>query len=71
MKWQPIETAPKDGTKLLLKFQGPFSDAAEDGIVTGSWSDYSRSWWLSSIWASSGAHKPPTHWMPLPSPPLP
>lgn len=67
--WQPIETAPKDGTKVLLFFPGPFNDKAENGIVTGQWTGNTDRWWLSAIWASSNAHQNPTHWMPLPIPP--
>jgi hypothetical protein len=65
--WRPIETAPKDGTKVLLRFEPPFNDQLEDGIVTGTCTG--DRWWLSSIWASTTAHKTPTHWQPLPPAP--
>lgn len=68
-EWQPIETAPKDGTKVLLFFPGPFNDTLENGIVTGQWTGNTESWWLSSIWASSSAHQDPTYWASLPSRP--
>ena len=64
--WQPIETAPKDGRKMLLRFTGPFSDQMQDGVTVGRWL---RGWWLDAIWATSTAHRSPTHWMPLPPPP--
>ena len=62
--WRPIAEAPKDGTKVLLRFAPPFHDGMENGIVTGVWTG--DIWWLSSIWASSSAHTAPTHWHPLP-----
>ncbi len=65
--WRPIETAPRDGSKMLLFFPGPYPDELEDGVVTGRF--LAPGWWLSAIWASSMAHKRPTHWMPLPEPP--
>ena len=64
--WQPIETAPKSGDydRVLLKFDGPFTDTTEPGIAVGCWSG--DGWWLTCIWASSSAHRAPTHWMPIP-----
>ncbi len=57
--WQPIETAPKDGTRVLL--YEPRDD--EHMIEVGFW-DYD-SWYgpvhVYTIW--------PTHWQPLPTPP--
>lgn len=55
MKWQPIESAPKDGTLVLLHLNG----CVETGF-------YSRT---SEIW-HWGAMVRPTHWMPLPNPPM-
>ena len=62
-EWQPIETAPKDGTDVLVVADGVVSEAEY-------WGD-DRGWWLantaptdyidSQVW--------PTHWMPLPPPP--
>lgn len=56
--WQPIETAPKDGTDILILHQGlariGFFDKAKDGV------------W--SIWPGR-ATASPTHWMQLPPAP--
>lgn len=55
--WQPISTAPKDGTEVLL-----FS---ERRIVSGSWNHGGAMLmphWMGGIFQ-------PTHWMPIP--PLP
>lgn len=61
--WQPIESAPKDGTDILITTEGygmlvriGFYDAARDGV------------W--SIWPGRDRMNP-THWQPLPSPPNP
>ena len=73
-QWQSIETAPKDQWILLW-------DARREVAVSGRWwveptmdtpNGYEPGWaWWSSdddliIWEDDG----PTHWLPLPSPPL-
>ncbi len=71
LDWQPIETAPKDGTLVLA---GRFVKGCDhDGhIAVDHWHDrrrnpkdtydgfgrFNNTWW------------PATHWMPLPPPPL-
>ena len=79
MNWQPIETAPRDGTKILL--------AHSDVIDVGFWhvreqfryepydrdghdlyrriADAPYELW---DWNGPGC---PTHWMPIPDPPGP
>ncbi len=58
MKWQPIETAPKDGTNVLLAIPGNAQ------AVIGKWEDRFDgvfTWhWLSFYGGD------PTHWKPLP-----
>jgi len=72
--WQPIETAPKDGSPLLLfDRQRLDGDAHPTGAVEGHWcDDYG---WQAAVWSmvsdlflTKKIH--PTHWMPLPEPPL-
>lgn len=56
--WQPIETAPKDGTRVLtfrVKFREAMAVAWFDGE---EWRPVHGSAWPD-----------PTHWMPLPEPP--
>jgi hypothetical protein len=61
-EWLPIETAPKDGARVLLwspEWQAP---------CTGQF--YGKAWALHYDWQSSLAFAfQPTHWMPLPAPP--
>lgn len=58
--WQPIETAPKDGTCVLV-------------ADTNVWMAVARFWPGNSYWiedAASGMRlNDPTHWLPLPEPP--
>jgi hypothetical protein len=70
--WQPIETAPKDGTRVLI--------VTERGtIVIAGWADEASfsgcqagpGWQVFDVedcWYS-WAEKSPTHWMTLPAPP--
>ena len=62
MKWQPIETAPKDATNVLL--------CDDDIIFIGFWSKGETVWTDGStdMFDQSCAFHP-THWMPLPTPP--
>jgi len=63
--WQPIETAPKDGTQLLLARRQLLS--GELIAVSGSWNSggaMHMPHWMTPVMGFQ-----PTHWMPLPSPP--
>jgi hypothetical protein len=69
--WQQIETAPKDGTRVLLAVNG--------AVLIGRWSDDAAlgrcesgpAWQIfecDDCWYS-WAEDAPSHWMPLPDPP--
>lgn len=65
-EWQPIETAPRDGTCIIVyrpKHDGDYIPKV--GV----------DWWMTKgllvpTWAKSRKDCPPTHWMPFPQPPL-
>jgi hypothetical protein len=58
--WQPIETAPKDGTKIL---------AWEFDDYTIVWWGVSASGWYGWKFSDDWISCYPTHWQPLPAPP--
>lgn len=60
MTWQPIDTAPKDGTLVLIwmpLFKRVFACEFANGL------------WQTGVWTNDMSMHPPTHWMPLPDPP--
>jgi hypothetical protein len=65
--WQPIETAPKDGTTILVWRWGrvALTKWDPDGYVKNK-----RPYWADFVMGKTRAQNtPPTHWMPLPDPP--
>ena len=68
-EWQPIETAPKDGTPILAY--------VEDVAIQMEYSYFLKEWgpvWLAAHGCGCcGEYSvpEPTHWMPLPDPPTP
>jgi hypothetical protein len=68
--WQPIDTAPKDGTEILL-FDG-------EVVTVGGWisevdqgADYEGQGLIAPGWWSLALKdNKPTHWQPLPPPPV-
>jgi len=60
--WRPMETAPKDGRHVLLIARGGYPDV-------GRWFDCGVN--EVGFWAVHAIRWEPTHWMPLPAPPLP
>ena len=63
--WQPIETAPKDGTSILV--YGP--DIRQPFYMdVCAWPPNWEGKWPVAYMAYAAGE--PTHWMPLPQPPL-
>lgn len=74
--WQPIETAPKDGTWILV-YCPEDTNRGHAVMHTARWMDFYQS---APDWAHGplddyfgsyreGLPSNPTHWMPLPAPP--
>lgn len=68
-EWRPIETAPKDGTPVLLWVGVGMS---EPWAQTARWVNEPESGWSGWVDTYEGFDlAEPTHWMPLPAPPSP
>lgn len=61
MEWQPIETAPRDGTPFLGYWAGGKHDCSFRAI---KW--HKENWWETN---EDYRTSEPSHWMPLPEPP--
>lgn len=76
--WQPIETAPKDGTDVLL-FYPTFNRKAwvgsydkHESITNGKRNYFHEGWNIGgamSFFPSPKEEPAPTHWMPIPADP--
>ena len=67
-QWQPIESAPMDGSQLLVAGKGW---TETDYIVSAYYSEEHRGWWESNTHYTDAADGQvyPTHWMPMPAAP--
>ena len=65
LEWQPIETAPKDGTRVLL-FVPPYGPSTGHYKDRSNWGPSASNWYAH---AALNKEAEPTHWMPLPEPP--
>ena len=62
MEWQLIETAPKDGTRIIL-----FREEYQEDMCIGWWSNGTNEW----IPVQGVLFSTATHWMPRPKAPKP
>ena len=62
-EWKPIDTAPKDGTEILLYWAREARRNGVGSIVICAWDG--------EDWVDEDGYSfwDPTHWMPLPTPP--
>lgn len=71
MTWEPIETAPKDGTRILVFDHGVWPAHWTEECEKGN-GESGPGWQIyeceMDAWYALAADTP-THWMPLPSPP--
>ena len=58
-EWQPIETAPKQRTPMIVVI----------GVYRSYTTDPWCAWWSHGKWERWPHPYAPTHWMPLPEPP--
>ena len=69
--WQPIKTAPHDGSAILLGYFHKNLDGTiyEQGgaPIMGRW--LRGAWWNGTQQLNHEGHFSPTHWMPRPAPP--
>ncbi len=63
--WRPIETAPRDGTHILVF--GPSNSKNKTYMDVCAWPNNWDGMWPVAYMAYAAGE--PTHWMPLPSPP--
>lgn len=61
--WQPIESAPKDGTSVLLGHSGYAQAFYDRDHKPRIWVDFFNR----GGWYSTAPSAQPTHWMPLPT----
>lgn len=64
-RWQTIESAPRDGGKVLLYHAGYKSAFYQRDHEPRVWVDVFRQ----GNWYNTAPSAPPTHWRPLPAPP--
>ena len=72
MSWQPIETAPKDGTWILV-FEPSRYPPHHHVVQWGppEWGDWPDTWVTMALGPNPDTYdaEDATHWMPLPEPP--
>jgi hypothetical protein len=62
-EWQPIETAPRDGTPILGIDADQITGEVRMSVMRV------QSGWASFTSIPGDYHREPSHWMPLPDPP--
>lgn len=77
MDWQPIETAPKDGTEILVVLDGrvwlcsyvrEHTEESDDAFMPKG-TVYGGGWYIGNDGFIPSGQEGMTHWMPLPEPP--
>jgi hypothetical protein len=81
-EWQPIDTAPKDGSEILgyrsdcgvliIRWTSPDEFLHEAELEKIGWESSEKEDWFCADFIAGGrleGEETPTHWMPLPLPP--
>ena len=65
--WKTMESAPKDGTEILLvaRFQIYGGDGTISRVV-GAWNEHVQQWRLSPEFLDNGEYLIPSHWAQIP-----
>lgn len=73
-EWQPIETAPKDGSYVDLYSFGPLEEThcayLYGRVPQSAWNASRRRWEHKSPWGEVCVVASPSYWMPHPDPPV-
>lgn len=64
MEWRPIESAPKDGTEILIRGTAHSMLMRDPITAVARWSE---GWW--GNFKGAPTYTKVTHWMPLPAAP--
>lgn len=77
MEWQPIETAPRNGTSVLIYMPEAYRKKVQEAFWATPWDGApdDQCYWMTPIGPAGRGYTilpvAVTHWMPLPAPPLP
>lgn len=71
MGWQPIETAPKDGTAMLAYLPDSVDPLMVVEVREFEGDPDGPGWYITGTESEAEIDCAPTHWMPLPAPPAP
>jgi|ERR1700674_679693 len=69
-EWRTMESAPKDGTPVLLYTTERCENCGPSGMIIARWVGFWKAGTLRNGEPVKYSHEP-THWQPLPSPPSP
>ena len=70
-EWQPIETAPRDGTRVLAWWPDAYDNGSAVQVETwwGPFHGSALCGWQSAFEEAAAPPHGPTHWRPRPAPP--
>jgi len=71
MEWQPIESAPKDGTQVIIALNGIALVSHYDCVerIRNGKTEFKYEAWSLPLHLALERDASPTHWMPIPKVP--